>query len=380
MNAPLIPHVPSPLRATALAACLLALAGCSSLGSMLQGDKVDYRSSGAKTSTLEVPPDLTQLSRDQRYQVASGSGSISATDYQAAAPAAGRAPVAAVAPASLGDIRVERAGNQRWLVTPMTPEQLWPRVKEYWQENGFSLTLDSPEAGILETDWAENRAKLPQDIVRRTIGRVFDSLYSTGEMDRFRTRIERTASGTEIFISHRGMQEVYTNQQQDQTRWQPRAADPDLEAEMLARLMVKLGAKAEQAQVVADTPAAPARARVVGSSTAPAVQVDEGFDRAWRRVGLSLDRSGFTVEDRDRAQGVYFVRYVAPPTSTETKEPGFLARMFGAKADTPSPVRYRVAVKADGERTLVSVLNAQGAPETGPDAARIVKLLADELK
>lgn len=378
MNAPLIRHVPTPLRATALAACLLALAGCSSLGSMLQGDKVDYRSSGAKTSTLEVPPDLTQLSRDQRYQVAGGS--VSAADYQAAAPATGRAPAATVAPAALGEIRVERAGNQRWLVTPMTPEQIWPRVKEYWQEAGFNLTLDSPETGILETDWAENRAKLPQDAVRRTIGRVFDSLYSTGEMDRFRTRIERTVTGTEIFISHRGMQEVYTNQQQDQTRWQPRAADPGLEAEMLARLMVKLGAKPEQAQAVADTPAAPARARVVTSASAPAVQVDEGFDRAWRRVGLSLDRSGFTVEDRDRAQGVYFVRYVAPPTSTETKEPGFFARLFGAKADTPSPVRYRVAVKADGERTLVSVLNAQGAPEAGPDAARIVKLLADELK
>ncbi len=379
MNAPLKQQVPSALRATALAACVLALAGCSSLGSMLQGDKVDYRSSGSKTSTLDVPPDLTQLSRDQRYQVSGGS--ISATTYQAATPATSRVATASVAPVAIGDMRIERAGNQRWLVSPLPPEQLWPRLKEYWQEAGFNLTLDSPETGILETDWAENRAKLPQDVIRRTLGRVLDSLYSTSEMDRFRTRVERTAAGSEVYISHRGMQEVYTNQQQDQTRWQPRDADPELEAQMLARLMVKLGARTEQAQAAVDVPAAQPRARVVSEGGAQAVQLDEGFDRAWRRVGLSLDRSGFTVEDRDRAQGVYFVRYVAAPVSVEAKEPGFFARLFGTrKAAEPAPVRYRIAVKAAGDRSLVTVLNAQGAPEAGPDAQRIVKLLVDDLK
>ncbi|MCW7538213.1 outer membrane protein assembly factor BamC [Aquabacterium sp. A7-Y] len=375
-----------PLRvAVAAALALSALAGCSSIGSMLEGDKVDYRSSGSKSARLEVPPDLTQLSADPRYQVPTGS-SVSAAAYQAATPAGTGTAAAAtpVAPTSLGDLRMERAGSQRWLVVNQTPEQLWPQLKQFWQEAGFNLSTDSPQTGVLETDWAENRAKLPMDIIRRTVGRVLDGLYSTGELDRFRTRVERTPSGgSEIYISHRGMVETYTTQQQDQTKWQPRAADPELEAQMLGKLMVKLGVKPEQAQqVVANTPATPPRAQVVNAGSAPAVQLDEGFDRAWRRVGLSLDRSGFTVEDRDRAQGLYFVRFVAPNADKDRREPGLLSRWFGSDSGKDAnPTRYRVMVKGEGEqRSLVSVLNAQGGPETSDAAQRIVKLLAEDLK
>ncbi len=343
---------------------------------MLEGDKVDYRTSGSKASTLDVPPDLTQLTRDSRYQ--NSGGSVSATTYQSptTAPAT---QAAAVAPAAMGDVRMERSGHQRWLVTTMPPEQLWTKLREFWQENNFALTLDSPQTGVMETDWAENRAKLPQDIIRRTIGKVFDSIYSTGEMDRFRTRVERTPQGNEVYVSHRGMVEVYTTSQKDDTKWQPRPPDEDLEATMLSRLMVKLGTKPEEVKTLVTAPSAPARARVVNESGVPAVQIDEGFDRAWRRVGLALDRSGFTVEDRDRAQGLYFVRFVTP-TVGETKEPGFFSKMFGGKSDTPAPERYRVAVKGSGESTLVSVLNSQGSPEGGATAQRIVSLLAEDLK
>jgi outer membrane protein assembly factor BamC len=128
---------------------------------------------------------------------------------------------------------------------------------------------------------------------------------------------------------------------------------------------------------VVATPPQATRARVIAGQAA--LQVDDGFDRAWRRVGLALDRSGFTVEDRDRAQGLYFVRYVDPALMGR-EEPGFLSRLFGAKADTSGPARYRVLVKAEGERSTVSVLNNQGAPETGDAGKRIVSLLVEDLK
>ncbi|HYE41106.1 MAG TPA: outer membrane protein assembly factor BamC, partial [Ramlibacter sp.] len=139
------------VRLTALALAA-SLAGCSSLNSMLEGDKVDYRSGGSKSARLEVPPDLTQLSRDPRYQVPSGVVSASAYQQQvAAAPAAGSTATASVAPTSLGETRLERAGNQRWLITGLPPEQVWPALKEFWQELGFSLTTDSPQTGVMET-------------------------------------------------------------------------------------------------------------------------------------------------------------------------------------------------------------------------------------
>jgi outer membrane protein assembly factor BamC len=262
-------------------------------------------------------------------------------------------------------------------------DQLWEPVRDFWQENGFLLSMEQANLGIMETDWAENRAKIPQDFIRNTLGKVIDQLYSTGERDRFRTRLERTASGgTEIYISHRGMQEVLMGANKDQTMWQPRPADPELEAEFLRRLMVKLGISQEQAKAVVAAGAVKAGVRVATVGNTPVVQLDENFDRAWRRVGLSLDRTGFTVEDRDRSQGTYFVRYVQPG-NPDRKDPGFLSKMFSfmsSKPDAVAPLKYRITLKSEGESTTVSVLNAAGAPEASDNAQRIVKVLADDLK
>ncbi len=367
------------LRRTALATAVLSLAACGTVGDLVSGDKIDYKSSGAKTApALDVPPDLTQLSRESRYNVPGAA--VTASGFQAgqASAAQAAAPTAAI---SMGDVRVERAGNQRWLVVQRPPEKLWEPVRDFWQENGFLLNIDDQKLGIMETDFAENRAKLPQDFIRRTIGRVIDGLYSTGERDKFRTRLERTASGhTEIYVSHRGMVEVVTNPSgpsgTGNTVWQPRPADPELEAEFLRRLMVRLGVSQEQAREAMPA-AAPASARVATQDAQPVVQIDEGFDRAWRRVGLSLDRTGFTVEDRDRAQGLYFVRYVNP--ATDAKDKGVFSRWFST-SNAPAPLKYRIAVRSDGKLSTVSVLTADGKPDTSPNAKRIVQVLADDLK
>jgi outer membrane protein assembly factor BamC len=240
------------------------------------------------------------------------------------------------------------------------------------------LTVDQPSLGIMETDWAENRAKIPQDFIRNIIGKVLDSVYSTAERDKFRTRMERTASGgTEIYISHRGMEEVYNSATKDTTVWQPRPADPGIEDEFLRRLMVKLGTPADQAKaLVASAPAKPT-SRVTTIAGAPALEVDDGFDRAWRRVGLALDRTGFTVEDRDRSAGTYFVRYVEP--NADRRNGGLLAKLF-SKDEASNPVKYRIALKSQGEKTTVSVLDSKGTPDTSPVAQKIVSLLADDLK
>ena len=365
----------------------LALAGCSTIDNFMSGDKIDYRTanSGGKTTGLEVPPDLTQLTRDSRYQQTQGSA-VSAAAFQANTPAAAASATAAtpIAAQAVADMRVERLGNERWLRTSLTPDQLWPQLQAFWKERGFVITQDTPAAGVMETDWAENRGKLPLDFVRSSIGKIFDGAYSTGELDKFRTRVERTPNGTEVYITHRGMIEVYQGERKESTVWQPRQPDPQLEAELLSRLMLKLGATEEVAKTVAvapGAPGAPARARIVTGQPSATLQVDDGFDRAWRRVGVALDRSGFTVEDRDRTQGVYFVRYVDPKFAGKD-EPGLFAKLFsfGKKDDAGGPARYRVTVKGDGERSTVTVLTGQGAPDNGDAGTRITTLLLDDLK
>ena len=358
----------------ALLSLCLALSGCSTLDYVMSGDKIDYKSSG-KAPSLEVPPDLTQLTRENRYAIPGGPVTASGMQVAAASPAA---PVAALA---IGDVRIERAGNQRWLVVNRPADQLWGPVRDFWLENGFLLSLDQINLGIMETDWAENRAKLPQDFIRGTIGKVLDSLYSTGERDKFRTRLERSTAGTEIFISHRGMIEVYTSTAtggNKQTAWQPREPDPELETEFLRRMMVKLGVAQEQAKALAAAGAPPSIAKLATVNNAPVVQLSEDFDRAWRRVGLSLDRTGFTVEDRDRNQGTYFVRYVEP-TAEKAEQPGFLARLFGSSPAAVTPQKFRIVLRSQGNSTTVSVLNAAGVVDASPNAQRIVQVIAKDL-
>jgi outer membrane protein assembly factor BamC len=357
------------LSKTALLGLAIALSACTAL----ETDKVDYRSTG-KAPALDIPPDLTQLSKDTRYTVVGGA--VSASGYQAGQTAANKTPVATLA---VGDVRIERAGNQRWLVVNRPAEKLWDPVKDFWQENGFLLAMDQNSLGIMETDWAENRAKIPMDAIRSALGKLLDSLYSTAERDKFRTRLERDANGnTEIFISHRGMIELYTAERSSNTVWQPRPADPELEAEFLRRLMVKLGATQESAKALVAQSVAKSAATVSTTNGQPTLVLEEGFDRAWRRVGLALDRTGFTVEDRDRKQGIYFVRYVAP--NSENSEPGFFSKLFNGSAKSAEAVKYQIAVKSQAEVTTVSVLDMKGLPETSTSAQRIVKVLADDIK
>lgn len=355
-----------------LLALAVALPGCS----VFEGDKIDYKSA-RRGSTLEVPPDLTQLNRDTRYNLPGNA--VTASAYQGAQVAAQSAPTAA---ASVGDVRVERQGQQRWLVVGRPPEKLWDAVREFWTDSGFVLNVEQTQLGIIETDWAENRAKLPQDFIRSTIGRLFDALYSTGERDKFRTRLERRADGgTEIYVAHRGMEEVYTTNAKDATIWQPRPADVELENEFLRRLMIRLGAPQAEASAALpkSTATAPGAARTATLGDQTVIEMAEGFDVAWRRVGLALDRTGFTVEDRDRSQGVYFVRYV-PPTAPKA-EPGFFGKLFGSSAPVVAATKLRIQVRASGEqRSVVSVLDERGTPDSSANAQRIVKVIADDLR
>ena len=357
--------------------CLMS--GCSSL----EEDKINYKSASKPLPTLEVPPDLTQIKRDSRYQI---NGATSALAMASSAGPVRSATDSLTATNQAGNARIERLGNQRILMVDIKADAAWEPLREFWKENGFTLNIDQPELGIMETDWAENRGKLPQDLVRKSIGKIFDSLYSTGERDKYRTRVERTDKGLEITVTHRGMMEVYTGPLNSSTTWTTRPADTELEVEFLRRMMLKFGGQA-MAKNDSSTPAAIATGSNSGMASdvkltkignQPAIEVQDGFDRAWRRVGVAIDRTGFTVEDRDRAQGVFFVRY-APPGSPD-KEPGFFAKLFSSEKATPTLAKYRIAVTSKGDVSTVVVQAADGLPETSKNAEKIIKLLADEIK
>ena len=362
------------------------VAGCGSLS--LESKKIDYKSASAvKVPTLEIPPDLTSPTRDDRFLVpdAGGKGSATFSSYSGERVQAATQQTSLILP-KVDKVRVERSGNQRWLVINETPDKLWGQVKDFWQETGFLIKLELPEAGVMETDWAENRAKIGDDFLRNMLGKVLDSLYSTPERDKFRTRLEPgTEPGTtEIYISHRGMYEIYVSEGKDQTKWQPREPDPELEAEMLRRLMVRFGTDDRRSQLeMADAKSRPVERAKLARSTdgAGSLEVQESFDRAWRRVGLALDRVGFTVEDRDRSKGLYFVRYVDPESDGQNKDPGLISKLAFWKPSAPDPqTKYRVFLKDGGSMTAVQVLSAEGGIDQSDTSKKILGLLFEQLK
>jgi outer membrane protein assembly factor BamC len=358
------------LVAVIVAAMLVA--GCS--GSISERRKIDYKSAG-RLPPLDIPPDLATPLNSERYTVPPEQGSTF-SDYTRERDAARGEKDTAILPAEPG-MQVERDGVFRWLKIKAEPDELW-------QETGFLIAYEVPEAGIMETDWAENRAKVPLGAVQTWVKSVFDSVYSYPERDKFRTRIERsdTPGYSEIYISHRAMYEVITKvgRSQESTIWQVRPTDPELEAEMLYRLMARLGGKQEQIEQARAAPPPPPRATLSRAENIDFLEVRDPFEEAWRRVGLALDRVGFTVEDRDRSQGVYFVRYNDP--DAEAKKKGLARLAFWRSADRVD-MQYHIRVAGAGDGSKVSEVRVQdeaGQTVTSPTASRILALLQDELK
>jgi len=371
------------------------LAACST--SQPMDKQLAYKTDGPKPQSigLEVPPDLTAPQIQNKYTIPStgGTASLAAMD-KAEQQQTKAAPVASADNSGVltkvDNVSMQRDGNQRWLlVKDKNAAELWPQLKAFWQDNGFVIKSEEPDVGLMETDWAENRAKLPNDGLRKLMDTVgIGGIYSTPERDKFRIRLEKTANGIEVYFSHRGMYETYVDEGKSETMWQPRPSDPQLEAAFLGRFMMRLGLSEDQARQEvkqADAPQKNTRAQVAGDT----LQVIDGFDRAWRRVGLALDRIGLTVSDRDRSKGLYFVKPAKNELDPQGKESGgfWSSLAFWKSSDEKSTAslkqgtEYRVLVKDAGEgRSQVQLLDDSGNVLNNTLSKTVLSKLQTELQ
>lgn len=386
--------MPSRLRGggSILLASLL-LAGCG----LLDSKKADYQSV-KRSRPLDIPPELSAPAKDDRYTVSEASSKgTTFSSYNAersASKAVGSdavekaAPV--VVPLQTEKLRLQRAGTQRWLVITGTPDQVWLQVRRFVEARGLVVKMESPELRLVETEWAEKAVYVPEGGIRGQLAKALGSLYSTSERDRYRIRLEPgiEPETTDVFISHRGVEEVYVSAERAETRWQPRANDPELEMELLSRLIQFLGVDEKKATAIVAVGVSNApgdRARVVESGGKLILDIDERFDRAWRRVGLALDRNGFTVEDRDRANGLYYVRYNDPLADKQSSGKSWLESLAFWRDEKTSvelaQTTFRIAVLGVGdELSRVEVQDKAGTMLTTSTARRILDVVRGELK
>ena len=388
----------------------------------------DYKGSG-RARPLEVPPDLTAVQSSDAYGVPGGSTSYSTYNQAQGDQEAG---VEKILPTS-DAVRMEKAGAQRWLVVTAPAEKVWPAIREFWIDQGFAVRVENPDTGVMETEWLEADAiKLKND--KGNIGDKFDKwldkLSGLADRRKFRTRLERgeKTGTTEIYMTHRtvagapddGKNIAHTNYGDIDTGYRLDKTDKsiktdefdaDLDAELLRRLMVKLGVAEKRAQEIAANPVTEKRAEVVKEvDSSVTLNLNDPFDRGWRRVGLALDRIGFVIEDKDRSNGIYFVRYSdVDIDDSPTKKKGFFdsLKFWGkddevenkskpkeektiidklqfwkgdeGKTDPSKQYRIKLVDNASGG-TQVNVVDKDDKHNRSTTANRIISLLYDQLK
>ncbi len=379
-------------RGSILAACVLVASSFSLILSGCTTSKTEFVSDASRQSTrgksLEVPPDLVSPARDTRLQMPADPRAATASTYNNTAQAEAQAGIT-VSPDQMGKARIVRAGSERWLVLPGTPQVVWPQIRKFWEGLGFTLEMDSPQLYVMETDWAEKRGWNSASLIDNFA--LVRSLISNDEKDKFRTRLETSNEPgmVEIYISQRALEEAPMQNLDDNkldTRvdngWQTKPADPSVELEMLRRMMVAFGATEEQAKIAVAAPAAADKAHLTNAADGRlALNVDGDLERTWRQVGLALDRVGMVVEDRDRAKGYYFVRYIVDEDLGKKKDSNWFSWMaFWRSKDKPDTDRFRIAVQGDGQKTVVRVQNNIGEPASPVSTKHILTLLYNQLK
>ena len=376
------------MRFTALArwaalALIAALVGCGGTGSILPDRRPDYKATVTRDS-LEVPPDLTSSTIDDSLIVPElgPAGTATYSDYVRERGGTRVAPEAAELLVQPEGVRVEREGNQRWLVVDAPPAQVWEQLKRFWLDGGFALEREDPVTGILETQWAENRADIPDGTLRRFLGGALDFLYSAPTRDKFRTRVEEglVPGTTEVFLTHFGVQEVQHGEYE--VVWEARPRDPGLEAELLRRMMISIGVTDDRAQSLLASQSREGQSRVAmlqGSDGRPYLRIDRDYGNTWRLVGIALDENGFPVQEGDSSRGVYLVRYQDPMEGQ--RQEGVLSKLAFWRKDDPDRNLYQVQVTGtEPGVSTVAVLDAQGAPTDGQGSQAILEVLNAQLR
>ncbi|MGB1109699.1 MAG: outer membrane protein assembly factor BamC [Gammaproteobacteria bacterium] len=363
----------------------LALVGCSTVDEKVQEilDKpLEYKQSRDE-EPLEIPPDLTKETlRDTMgipSQSASGSATFSSFNQQGAdSPRYSGAQVLPNNP----EAKVMRDGSYRWLRIKGNPDAVWDSVRDFWLDNGFLLVIENPDIGIMETEWAEDRADIPLGVVQGFLGSVLENVYDAGSRDKFRVRLEdgEEPGTTDVYLTHQRAEDVV---QGDTVKWEYRPRDPEIEVEMLSRLMVHMGVSRDRAarQVASTVKPRQSSIRLIKGDSGQALLMEDGFSRSWRVIGQALDQIGFTVEDRDRSRGIYYVRYRDPELETEEESKSWLSSLKFWGSDEPPPTeQYQILVSAVDRGSRVTVLNEQGQPDLSGTGGRILSLLNEQLR
>ena len=356
------------LRVVFVVTLLLNLMACSSSPEW----KGNYSEDNSEkwSGKLDVPPDLSQPDLTSNFllpNIASDGSTYSAyknTEYKGDK----------VAPASLRGIKVFRDGKNQWLEINATAEKLWPELRVFFTKVGFEIKREDKKIGIMETNWLENRVTLSDGF----FSKILNWISSSGVRDKYRVRLEKTnkANVTRLFITHQGLQEKGSENSTGsgiKIWWERRPSDPELEAEMYQRFLIFRDMDKTSVKKLVAKIDAKERTKIIEKDGMTILQVGEGFDRTWRRVGIALDRIGLFVDDRNRSGGLYYLRITDDFKAKIKEEKNWLASLFSSNT-VKLKERYLLRVADENDKTIISIYETSGAK---PDIRLVRQFLTD---
>ena len=347
----------------------LALTACSSTTSV----KIDYRSASSQ-APLEVPPDLTKLPSDTSENA--DTYSAYAAERQTAKVGTGT-----VLP-DFNNIQLERDGDVRWIRVKKDKKELWVDIKNFLGDVGLVIQTENPTTGIIETDWAENKAGYGQGSGFFT--KLFHSFDESGERDKYRIRMEDDPQSGwyDVYVAHQGLiQKVVSGDENSfgQTSWVRRPSDPGLEAEMLRLFMIYLGVDSKKAGEMLASGIRKSRAILENDAEGGTrhILVKASQVRTQKRLETTLDRMGANTVASEDGGSLLTITYLLPKEEQVNKS-GFFTRLFqGGKKKAGT---YRIRIKENGDQTELHLVDKNGKPDTSERASELLEILFDRLK
>jgi outer membrane protein assembly factor BamC len=333
-------------------------------------------------SNLELPPDLSKLEAESEFELPVGFSGPEPT-------AKDEVPVLA----RVESLRLEGSGDLYWLSVEEPVDNLYQLIKNFWLSEGYRLMLDEPVIGIMQTEWVLTEQGA-NDEGASWFENVFASDDLTASQDQYRTRIEldQTGNASRIYIAHRGTEYIYVvegggnKQQQADTgdnEWRFRQPEPELEVEMLSRLMIFLGLqKAEVEQQVANARLFSPRAskHIDTSEQSPFLIVKDPYQIAWNRVYHQLERMNFEIAAVDRKNLLGEGAITINAQVTEGKEDQGVFSFFSRSSETVEKQIILVLAEETHQLTRVMIETIGGDFDTSPAGAAFLDLLYQKIR
>ena len=335
------------------------------------------------TERLELPPDLVDTREESNFELPStisGDGEI------------GRGQIPVVA--KVESLKLESSGDMYWLSVEQPVTDLYQMVKNFWAEQGYRLVVDEPVIGVMQTEWVYKEEGADQRSENWFL-QLFDEAELSASQDQFRTRIERGPGGdNRIYIAHRGTEYQYVFDARDTGRntgtsaptdnqWRFRQPEPELEIEMLSRLMLHLGLRqAEVDEQVASLKLYSPQAfmHLNSEENSPYLIIKSPYQIAWNRILHQLDRLNFEIAKKEYKSGLTEegVIFVNTMVEEDSEKGGFFSFLSGS--DTNKRQMVLVLSEESHELTRVDLENNAGDYDTSPEGAEFMTLLYQRIR